>query len=263
MSRHDAFFRTLFRDYDAITLAAHGRIAAQEKADGSSVTAVDREASSLALSRIKLHTPDHGIISEEEVDPYLPLAKRRWVMDPLDGTAAFARGLPIWGIGVGLIEHDQPREGYLRFPVVNETYAFRDGEALSNDQPITASAIAIAPDCRNLMITSIHRYIDVRRIDGYRLHNLGSNLYHMMALATGRCEAIITGPCYLWDLAPALPFTRALGYVERFVDGSPLEISQLLSRSDFGFAIAQPLVVGSASIVASLIDMIAPTAASP
>ena len=54
------------------------------------------------------------------------------------------------------------------------------------------------------MITAIHTYMDVRRLEGFRLHNLGSNLYHMISLAMGRCEAIITGPCYIWDLAAAL-----------------------------------------------------------
>jgi myo-inositol-1(or 4)-monophosphatase len=256
MSRHDPFFRELFRDYDAVTVPVHGRIAAQDKADGSSVTAADREVSSLALSRLKAHTPDHGVISEEEAEPYLPSAKWRWAMDPLDGTAAFARGLPIWGIGIGLLDQDEPREGYLHFPLVNETYAFRDGVGLLNGKPITPPSTDIAADCRNVMITSIHSYVDVRRVAGFRLHNLGSNLYHMLALATGRCEAIVTGPCYVWDLAPALPFTRALGHVERFLDGSPLLLSAMLGRADFGFPIRQPLFVGPPAVVASLIEML-------
>lgn len=256
MPRHDAFFLALFRDYDAVTVPAHGRIAAHDKSDGSSVTAADRAASALALSRLQAHTPDHGVISEEEAEPHLLSAQWRWVMDPLDGTAAFARGLPIWGIGLGLLDRDDPKEGYLHFPLVGETYAYRDGVALRNGRPIIPPSADIAADCRNVMITAIHAYVDVRRITGFRLHNLGSNLYHMLALATGRCEAVVTGPCYLWDLAPALPFTRALGYVERYLDGSPLVLSALLGRPDFGFPVRQPLLVGPLAVVASLIDML-------
>ena len=103
--------------------------------------------------------------------------------------------------------------------------------------------VAEMADTRNVMITSIHDFVDVRRVEGYRLHNLGSNLYHLMMLATGRCEAIITGPCYLWDMAPALPFTRAAGHVERYLDGSPFDIGSLM-KPDYGFPVKRPLIVG-------------------
>jgi fructose-1,6-bisphosphatase/inositol monophosphatase family enzyme len=257
MPGHDRFFEELCRRYDQVTVPVHGRIAAHDKADGSSVTAADREASTLVLEALKRHTPDHGVISEEEDAPHLAGADWRWAVDPLDGTAAFARGLPVWGLGMGLLHHAEPREGYLHFPLLKETYAFRDGVALRNGNAIEPPASEIAADCRNLMITSVHPYLDVRRITGYRFHNLGSNLYHMLALATGRCEAIITGPCYLWDLAPALPFTRALGYIERFLDGSALRLADLLARRDFGFPIRQPLIVGPAGLVGELLQMLA------
>jgi fructose-1,6-bisphosphatase/inositol monophosphatase family enzyme len=247
------FFEELFAQYDRVTIPVHGRIAAQGKADGSSVTAADREASTLVLEALKSHTPAYGVISEEEDEPYLAGAAWRWAVDPLDGTAAFARGLPVWGVGIGLLHEAEPREGYLHFPLLNETYAYRDGIALRNGKPIAAPSHEVAADCRNVMITAIHPYVDVRRVAGFRLHNLGSNLYHMLALATGRCEAIITGPCYLWDLAPALPFTRARGYVERFLDGSPLVLADLLARRDFGFPVRQPLVVGPEDLVIQLL----------
>ena len=249
---HDRFFDELFARYDRATVPVHGRIAAHDKADGSSVTEADRAASALVLAALKAHTPDHGVISEEEERPWLPDARWRWAVDPLDGTAVFARGLPVWGIGVGLLEGSEPREGYLRFPRLGETYAFRGGVALRNGTSIEPASIAPSADCRNVMITAIHPYVDVRRIAGFRLHNLGSNLYHMLALATGRCEAIITGPCYLWDLAPALPFTRALGCIERYLDGTALDLSAL-ARPPFGFPVRQPLLIGPPAVVGDLL----------
>ena len=108
-------------------------------------------------------------------------------------------------------------------------------------------------DTRNLMITSIHDVIDIRRARGYRFHNMGSNLYHLLMLAAGGCEAIITGPCFLWDLAPALPFTRAAGCVERYLDGTPLHIESLLVPP-YGFPIAQPMIVGTPDVVSELLE---------
>ena len=103
MSRHDDFIAELFRQYDRITLPVFGSIAAQDKADGSSITSADRDASAHVLGCLVRHTPDYGVISEEESEPYRPEADWQWVVDPLDGTAAFARGLPVWGIGIGLL----------------------------------------------------------------------------------------------------------------------------------------------------------------
>jgi fructose-1,6-bisphosphatase/inositol monophosphatase family enzyme len=74
-----------------------------------------------------------------------------------------------------------------------------------------------------------------------------------MMLAAGRCDAIITGPCYLWDLAPALPFTRALGHVERYLDGSAFGVETLL-RPDYGFPLRQPMLVGPESVVERLVE---------
>lgn len=252
--RRAEFFDELFRRYDAATVPVHGRIAAQDKADGSSVTEADRAASALVLEALKRHTPGYGVISEEEEEPYRPGAPWRWAVDPLDGTAVFARGLPVWGLGVGLLQGDEPREGYLRFPLLGESYAFFEGVAHRNGAPIEPPTKKVSADCRNVMITAIHEYVDVRKLAGYRIHNMGSNLYHLLALATGRCEAIITGPCYVWDLAPALPFTRALGHVERYLDGSPFDLGALLARRDFGFPLRQPLLVGPPDIVEALLQ---------
>ncbi|MEP7063658.1 MAG: inositol monophosphatase [Betaproteobacteria bacterium] len=249
---HVEFMRGLFHEYAGITLPLHGVIAAEDKADGSSVTRADRDASTHVLKRLNGYTPDHGVISEEERVSYRPEARWQWAVDPLDGTASFARGLPVWGLGLGLLEDADPVAGYLYFPVVRQTFTFENGLALLNGAPIPAAPDHIAPDTRNVMITAIHEYVDVRRIDGFRLHNLGSTHYHLMMLAAGRCDAIIAGPCFLWDVAPALPFTRALGHVERYLDGSPLELDALM-QPHYGFPVRQPLLVGPADVVDRLL----------
>ena len=250
---HRAFVAALFREYDTITLPLHGRSSAQDKPDGSAVTEADQAASAHVLERLIGYTPEVGVISEEEETSYLPGAERQWAIDPLDGTASFARGLPVWGLGMGLIDGSDPVAGYLHFPVVRQSFVFERGAATLNGAAMPVRPADVAADTRNVMITSIHDAVDVRRLEGYRLHNLGSNLYHLMMLAAGRCDAIITGPCYLWDLAPALPFTRALGHVERYLDGSKLALADLLTP-DHGFPIRQPMLIGPEDLVESLID---------
>ena len=249
---HLAFVQQLFREYADITVPLHGAVVADDKVDGSSVTRADREASAHVLKRLNAYTPDYGVISEEERISYLPDARWQWAVDPLDGTASFARGLPVWGLGMGLLDGAEPVAGYLHFPIVRQTFTFENKVAQLNGAPVPPAPSHLAPDTLNVMITAIHQYVDVRRIEGYRVHNLGSVCYHLMMLAAGRCDAIITGPCYLWDLAPALPFTRALGHVERYLDGSTFEVEPLL-RPDYGFPVRQPMLVGPADVVDRLI----------
>jgi fructose-1,6-bisphosphatase/inositol monophosphatase family enzyme len=250
-----AFVRELFAEYAAITMPLHGAVIADDKADGSSVTRADREASAHVLRRLVAYTPGYGVISEEERAPYLPGARWQWAVDPLDGTASFARGLPVWGLGMGLLDGAEPVAGYLHFPLVSQTFTFENGEALLNGAPIPPAPSHLAPDTRNVMITAIHEFVDVRRIVGYRLHNLGTVCYHLMMLAAGRCDAVITGPCYLWDLAPALPFTRARGYVERYLDGSAFSVEPLLQPC-YGFPVRQPMLVGPEDVVEALTDVL-------
>ena len=248
---HLAFVQQLFREYADITVPLHGAVVADDKADGSAVTRADREASAHVLRRLNAYTPDHGVISEEERVSYLPDARWQWAIDPLDGTASFARGLPVWGLGMGLLEGAEPVAGYLHFPIVRQTFTFENGVAQLNGAPVPPAPAYLAPDTLNVMITAIHEFVDVRRI-GYRIHNLGSVCYHLMMLAAGRCDAIITGPCYIWDLAPALPFTRALGHVERYLDGSTFRVEPLL-RPGYGFPVRQPMLVGPEDVVDRLI----------
>ncbi|MEO8134381.1 MAG: inositol monophosphatase [Betaproteobacteria bacterium] len=249
---HLAFIERLFREYDALVLPLHGLLSAQDKPDGSSVTRADQEASAHIVARLKEYAPLTGIISEEERESYRPEAPSQWAIDPLDGTASFARGLPVWGLGIGLLHGSVPASGYLRFPVVGQTFSFENGIGLLNGRRIPAAPAALSGDTRNIMITSVHAYVDIRRIDGFRFHNLGSNLYHLIMLACGRCEAIITGPCYLWDLAAALPFTRALGYIERYLDGSVLNLADLLVGA-YDFPVKQPLLIGPPETVDRLL----------
>lgn len=248
----------LFRQYDALALGAFRSIRAEAKADGTTVTAVDREASRLVSGALRRLTPEHGVISEEEAEPYRPDARWQWVIDPLDGTASFARGYPVWGLGIGLLEGDQPRQGYLRFPVVDESYTL-DGRGLRfNGAPAAPLEPDALRDTRNLLLdSSLHKRLQsFAPLRDYKLRVFGSNLYHMVSLAMGRAEAMMCGRVFLWDLAGALPITRARGITERYVDGSAFDLGDVL-RSDTR-RIRLPLILGTPERIDTLLALLKP-----
>ncbi|MCV4731925.1 hypothetical protein OFB80_28975, partial [Escherichia coli] len=71
------------------------------KADGTEVTSADREAEALLRRRIRERYPGYGIAGEEEGESGEG-ASARWIVDPIDGTRAFVRGVPLYAVLVGL-----------------------------------------------------------------------------------------------------------------------------------------------------------------
>lgn len=251
-SPHLPTLRALFQQYDTLALATFGTVAPEAKADGSAVTRLDREASALVVSALKRHTPDFGIISEEETQSYRPGAPWKWIVDPVDGTASFARGYAVWGLGIGLMHEDRPVEGYLRFPVLGETFCFADGEATYNGKPLPLDAPSSIPDTHNVLTAStLHAVLPYGRLTDFKLRSLGSTLYHLACLAAGRADAVICPTSYLWDLAAGLPFTRAAGMIEVGLDGAPFVLKRVLD--DPHYRMAGPILIGRPAEVERLL----------
>ena len=245
---------TLFRKFDETSLDAFRNVSPETKQDGSTVTHVDREISAFALKLLKKHTPDYGVISEEETAPYRPEAEWQWVIDPLDGTASFARGFPTWGLGLGLVHRGEPVEGYLRFPVLGETYRFAEGTFFADSKEQKLSGGLPLADTRNILVgSSLQHQFRLEQGVGAKVRNLGSILYHLISLAMGRTEAVIANRFAVWDLAAALPFTRARGCVERFVDGRPFSLLELLTEPVGNSGRPRPLVIGPPAEVEAII----------
>jgi len=99
------------------------------KAGGSPVTDADLAADSLLKRRLREALPQAGWLSEETVDDFERLARRRLiVVDPIDGTRAFVIGDPRWAVSAALIVDERPVAGVVHAPALNETYAAARGE---------------------------------------------------------------------------------------------------------------------------------------
>ena len=83
------------------------------KADGSPVTMADRAAETAAREWVNKYFPEDGLLGEEFGEDR-PGAKRRWIIDPIDGTKTFVRGTPLWGTLVALCEGENVLAGASR-----------------------------------------------------------------------------------------------------------------------------------------------------
>ncbi len=95
-------------------------VAVELKADRTPVTAADRESEAAIRAVIGRAFPDHAILGEEEGET-AGAAPYRWIIDPLDGTRTFVRGVPLYGTLVGLEVRGAPTVGVVYLPALGET----------------------------------------------------------------------------------------------------------------------------------------------
>src|SRR3982751_2369624 len=102
-------------------------VTAESKADESPVTAADRACEKLIVEEIIRKFPEDGIVGEEGASRH-SVSGRKWIVDPIDGTRDFVRGIPLWAVLIGLEESGEivagaahsPRQGLLLWAGLGE-----------------------------------------------------------------------------------------------------------------------------------------------
>jgi len=111
----------LARAAAAVALPQFGRAAAETKADGSPVTAADRECERLIAARLAGAFPADGVFGEEGSQRE-PASGRRWIIDPIDGTRDFVRGSFLWAHLLALEAEGEVVLGVASFPAQGRVY---------------------------------------------------------------------------------------------------------------------------------------------
>ncbi len=115
--------------------AGHG-LTIESKPDHSLVTSADVEGEQAFRAAVLARQPAHGVLGEE-FPPLNPEAEFVWVVDPIDGTAEFAAGLPVWGSIVALNYRERPLIGVIDLPALNvRAHACYGLGAFVNGEPV-------------------------------------------------------------------------------------------------------------------------------
>lgn len=196
---------------------------ADMKADGTPVTVADREAERTLRVLIERRFPHHGILGEEFGETR-PDAVRRWLLDPIDGTRSFIRGVPLYGVLIALEEAGEALLGALHFPALSgETvYAARgvgcwwDGRrARVSASRDLSTALVLTTDPKGAVADARSRGWD-RLQDRAGLARTWGDCYGHALVATGRAEAMIDPVLAPWDAAALKPVVEEAG--GRFTD---------------------------------------------
>ena len=203
-----------------------GRFEVTLKPDATPVTQADREAERAIVEILGRAFPDHGVLGEEFGGH--GSTEVRWIIDPIDGTKNFVRGIPVWATLIGLEERGEITVGVIHNPVTGELYtARRDGGAFLNGERIHVSAIAELGGA-----TLVHAGLGlfreagrwesfVRLVDATERQRGFGDYSGYGLVAEGKAELYLEVDLKPWDLAPCKILVEEAGGRFSDLDGRP------------------------------------------
>ena len=194
-----------------------------QKTDGSPVTAADREAERLLRDRIAVAHPDDSVIGEEG-DDRSGSSGRTWILDPIDGTESFIRGVPLYGTLVALADEHGPAVGVVNLPALDECiWAGRGRGCFANGQPARVSEQTnLSGAC--VVTSGVDYWPSTSTLDRLVEHDViirtWGDAYGYALVATGRVDAMLDPIVNRWDVAPMLTIIPEAGGVFSDFTGS-------------------------------------------
>jgi len=204
------------------------------KSDGSPVTQADRAIEATLRHLIRIHHPTDAILGEEHGDEE-GSSGFRWIIDPIDGTASFIRGIPLWGTLVGLEQHTDRGEpivvaGVADYPALDERIEApsRDTAWWTRSHERQRCRVAAPRSLHDATIcTTGTEYF--RRAGRMELWSrLGaasgslrgwSDCSALLLLCTGRIDAVVEPVMHPWDIGPFAAILPACGAAWGSLDG--------------------------------------------
>lgn len=184
------------------------------KEDQSIITEVDLAVESFLRDSFGKEFPEYGFIGEETSENNKSVA---WIVDPIDGTVAFARGIPEFGVVLALKEQNEVVFSVILIPCLNNLFfAYKNQGAYKNDSEISVSTITnfdnalfslasgniFKKDYPEQIINLIHKY---------RVRLSLSAAIESSYIASGKCDVLVKFNQAIWDVAPEYLLMKEAG----------------------------------------------------
>ncbi len=184
------------------------------------VTDSDVKAEEFILTRIAERFPDHSVISEE-THPDAKEGERCWVLDPIDGTMNYTRGIPFFGLQAALMEDGVPILSCMYLPVFDEMYLATSDGATLNGKPMRTADPRPLKQCLISTGDFSRRAVEYREgqarlmSQGYdlvgRFKMFGASCVDYAYLASGRTDIHFRFINKKWDYLPGLYLASRAG----------------------------------------------------
>lgn len=194
-------------------------LAAETKGDATPVTIADREAERTLRALIAARFPHDGILGEE-FGAIRPDAPRRWILDPIDGTRSYIRGVPLYGVLLAVEEAGAVMVGVAHFPALRETVAAACGlgcwwngrRARVSDVARLEDSLILTTDVEKMEELGMGAAWNAVRARAGAARTWGDCYGHVL-VATGRAEAMLDPVLAPWDVAALSPIVEEAGGV--------------------------------------------------
>jgi len=224
----------------------------QKSARANIVTWADQAAHDAIVELVLGRYPDHAILGEEG-SAGNPDGPYTWIVDPLDGTSNYARGMSPWGVSIGIRETNGPLvAGVILDPLRGEMFAVERGGG-TTCQPSDTDDIGralIATGLQNDDPAAIHEH--ALRIEQMHLHCRGTRAigcpsFTIAYVAAGKLDGFIEKDAtYAWDVAAAVLLLEEAGGVATGFDGEPVNLGPGITN----------IVAANAQIHGDLLDVV-------
>ncbi len=213
------FARKIAREGGEIAMKHYGNSDPQLKYDMSLVTQADLEVQGHLKKRILERYPDHKFFGEEQDSHNFSGMNNLWVVDPVDGTAAFSSQLPIWGISISHYDDGDLQFGVFYMPATDEMFSGMGKKAYRDGVRIRAR-IDDRVDNEAVLLTYSRFHQDFNTNFPGKVRSLGSSVAHIAYVASGAAWGALLGRVHIWDIAPGLAILRAAGGEIRDLEGN-------------------------------------------
>jgi histidinol-phosphatase len=206
----------------------HGDFEVREKADRTPVTDADERIERMVRDAVSEEFPGDAVLGEEGGFDGPADAERVWIVDPIDGTKNFTRGIQVWATLLALRAGDRIELGLAAAPALGERYAaIRGGGAFLNGAAIHVSATNALNDA-HVIFSGLsawrdreeRAFLDVVAHAG-RTRAFGDFWAHAL-VARGSGEAAFEPSLRLWDYAALVPIVEEAGGRISSLEGGPL-----------------------------------------
>jgi len=185
------------------------KLTIERKGKQDFVTQADREVERFIVSRIRAEFPNDGVLGEEGARQ--PSASGRlWIIDPIDGTHNFIRGMPHWGVSVGVLSHGRPLVAAIYLPAMGWMLSAASGlgawfNGVALPKPATLEDVVAFTAAGPLLDTDSHRWLTTLVRDELQgsERRLGSATAALAAVALGHGDVYVALDDHIWDVCAA------------------------------------------------------------
>lgn len=199
----------------------------REKAPGSIVTNVDEEVEGKVSGIIQKAFPGHGILGEEGTEK-LGKDEWKWVIDPVDGTTNYARGVPFFNCSIGVANGDEVLLGVVASPLTGELFFAERGKgAFLNGKKIRVSEAksiskAFVSYCDGHTLEEKRKMLEPAKrfkLKALDARKFGSAALELAYVAAGRFDALVAFATQPWDSAAGSLLVEEAGGRATGIDG--------------------------------------------